>query len=158
MEGLIYKTLFALFLALVAIIEPTFPFAIVVFIAILMDCWSAFDLNRRLKKQYPENVTGKFQSRFALKMFKTFMQVYSVIILLFLVDTILLRNLPYFNLADIGAAVFCALQLLSILENLSSANGAKWAKAAQKILIDKSKRHFNIDLSDNQNNYGNGKT
>lgn len=50
-------------------------------------------------------------------------------------------------LANITAGAFCMVQVLSILENESSCNEAKWAKALQKILIDKTKRHFDIDLS-----------
>jgi len=147
---ILIKIILATLFAALASIEPTIPFAAVVFFAILLDCWSAYDLNRRLKKSYPDRVSGKFETRFALKMFKTFLQVYSVILLLYWVDTVVLKNLPYFNMADIGAAVFCALQVISVLENLSSANGANWAKKAQRILIDKSKRHFDIDLSNDK--------
>lgn len=137
-------------LGIIAALEPTLRFAFVLFFAILLDCWSAYDLNRRLKKQYPGKVTGKFQSRYALKMLKTFLQAYSVVILLHLVDVVLLANLGYLNLSNIGAAVFCGIQLWSVLENLSSANGAKWAKALQRIMVDKTKRHFDIDLTDRE--------
>ena len=145
----ILKYIFALFLGLFAAVEPTLQFAVVLFFAILLDCFSAYDLNRRLKKQHPDKVAGKFQSRYALKMLKTFLQAYSVIVLLHLIDVIILKNFSYLNLSNGGAAVFCGLQIWSILENISSANGATWAKKLQKIMVDKTQRHFNINLNEN---------
>lgn len=50
-------------------------------------------------------------------------------------------------LANIAAGAFCMVQVISILENESSCNDAKWGKVLQKILIDKTKRHLDIDLS-----------
>lgn len=141
-----FKYIWALVFALLAVLEPTLQYAVIVFFAIIIDCWSAFDLNRRLKKEHPERVSGKFESRFALKMLKTFLQVYGVIILLHWIDVILLHNTPYLNLSNIGAAVFCAIQLWSILENISSGNGAIWAKKLQKIMVDKASRHFDVKL------------
>ena len=41
--------------------------------------------------------------------------------------------------------------LISCLENASSANGSKWARLAQKILVDKSSRRYDVDLNDKQN-------
>lgn len=150
MVGNILKYIVALLLGIVAALEPTVKFAIILFLAIIFDCMSAYDLSRRLKKQYPDKVVGKFESRYALKMLKTFIQAYSVVILLHLVDVVLLGNYPYLNLSNIGAAVFCAIQLWSILENLSSGNGAKWAKTLQRIMVDKTKRHFSINIEDNE--------
>ncbi len=145
MENVV-KYLVALFFGILAALEPTVRFAVVLMAAILMDCWSAYDLSRRLKRQYPGRVEGKFQSRYALRMLRTFMQAYSVVVLLHLVDVVILCNFGYMNLSNIGAAVFCGIQVWSILENLSSANGARWAKVLQKFMVDKTKRHFDIDL------------
>ena len=145
MEHLL-KYILALLMGIVAVLEPTLKFAIILFFSIILDCLSAYDLNRRLKKQHPEKVSGKFESRYALKMLKTFLQAYSLVILLHWVDVILLHNFSYMNLSNIGAAVFCTIQLWSILENMSSANGAKWAKTMQKIMVDKAIRHFNINI------------
>lgn len=52
------------------------------------------------------------------------------------------------DLTKIAAGAICFWQLWSILENESSCNGAKWAKVMQKILVDKTERHFDIDLSE----------
>jgi hypothetical protein len=54
------------------------------------------------------------------------------------------------DLTKVAAGAICFWQLWSILENESSCNGAKWAKIMQKILVDKTSRHFDIDLSDLQ--------
>jgi hypothetical protein len=130
---------------IVGFFEPTFPFAGVLFFAIILDCLSAFDLSRRLKKKYPERVTGKFKSEYALKMLKTFMQMYSVILLVFLIETHIIP-MHTLNLTNYTAAICCAIQLWSILENASSENGKMWAKVLQKIMVNKAERHFDIKL------------
>jgi hypothetical protein len=142
----VLKYLAGVLLGIVAAIEPTIPFAGVLLFAILTDCWSAYDLNCRLRRIYPENVEGKFQTRYAMKMFKTFLQAYSVIVLLHLVDVVILSGFGYLSLSNIAAALFCGIQLWSILENLSSASGAAWAKVLQRFMVDKAKRHFNIHI------------
>ncbi len=129
----------------VGFFEPTFPFAGVLLFAIVLDCLSAFDLSRRLKKKHPERVTGKFRSEYALKMLKTFMQMYSVILLVFLVEAYILP-MHKLNLTNYVAAICCGIQLWSILENASSENGKLWAKVLQKIMVNKAERHFDIKL------------
>ena len=146
MFNVVWKYVCALFFGVIAVVEPTLRFAIVLFFAVLLDCISAFDLSRRVKRNNPEKASGKFKSRYALRMIKTFLQAYSVIVLLHFTDVILLDGFGYLNLSNMGAAVFCAIQIWSILENISSENGATWAKQMQKIMTDKAKRHFDIDL------------
>jgi len=148
----VFKYLIVIVIGIIATLEPTIKFAFILFFSIVLDCFSAFDLSRRLKRRHPEKVAGKFQSHYALKMFKTFLQVYLVIVLLHLIDVELTGDLGYWNLSNIGAATFCGIQLWSILENISSANGAQWAKILQKIMLDKSKRHFDVDLTHKENN------
>ena len=135
----------------IGLFEPTIPFAGVLFFAIVLDCLSAFDLSRRLRKKHPDRVTGKFRSEYALRMLKTFIQMYSVILLVFLVETYILP-MHKLNLTNYTATICCAIQLWSILENASSGNGKTWAKALQKIMVDKAKRHFDIEIDLNKNN------
>ena len=52
------------------------------------------------------------------------------------------------HLANYLAAVYCAVQFVSILENESTCNGAAWARVMQKIVADKTERHFNIKLKE----------
>ena len=51
-----------------------------------------------------------------------------------------------FDVTKYVAALFCFIQLISVLENESSCNDAWWARALQKFLMDKSKRHFDMDI------------
>ena len=52
------------------------------------------------------------------------------------------------DLTKVAAGAICFWQFWSILENESSCNGAKWAIVLQKILVDKTSRHFDINLDD----------
>lgn len=133
--------------SLIGLVQETIPFAFVLFVAIVLDCLSAFDLSRRMKKKYPDKVTGKFRSEYALRMLKTFIQMYSVILLMHLVQVYVIP-MHKLNLANYTAAVCCAIQLWSILENASSENGKTWAKTLQKIMVNKAQRHFDIKLDD----------
>jgi hypothetical protein len=51
-------------------------------------------------------------------------------------------------LPKIFAGIVIFWQLWSILENESSCSSANWAKVLQKIMVDKTSRHFDVDLSD----------
>ena len=129
----------------VAIIEPTAPFIFVCTLAVLFDCYTAWSLSRRVKKKYPGANDGKFKSVYAGRVFMTLIKVYSLTILAYLVQTHILEGLPI-KLPNIVAAAVCFWQVWSMLENESSCNDAKWAKIAQRILVDKTERHFEIDL------------
>ena len=48
--------------------------------------------------------------------------------------------------AHFRAAIYCAVQFVSILENESTCNGAAWARVVQKIVADKTDRHFDFNL------------
>ena len=53
---------------------------------------------------------------------------------------------PSLEVTKYVTALFCFIQLISILENESSCNEAWWARVLQKILSDKTKRHFDVDF------------
>lgn len=143
--------------ALVALLQPTVPFIIICTIAILFDCYTAWSLSRRVKKKYPGANDGKFKSRYAGRVFVTLIKVYALTILAYLVQTFILEGIPI-KLANIVAAAVCFWQVWSMLENESSCNDAKWAKIAQRILVDKTERHFDIDLSELKENKEDGKS
>ena len=143
--------------ALVAMLQPTVPFIIICTIAILFDCYPAWSLSRRVKKKYPGANDGKFKSRYAGRVFVTLIKVYALTILAYLVQTFILEGLPI-KLANIVAAAVCFWQVWSMLENESSCNDAKWAKIAQRILVDKTERHFDIDLSELKENKEDGES
>lgn len=143
--------------ALVAMLQPTVPFIIICTIAILFDCYTAWSLSRRVKRKYPGANDGKFKSRYAGRVFVTLIKVYALTILAYLVQTFILEGIPI-KLANIVAAAVCFWQVWSMLENESSCNDAKWAKIAQRILVDKTERHFDIDLSELKENKEDGKS
>lgn len=143
--------------ALVALLQPTVPFIIICTIAILFDCYTAWSLSRRVKRKYPGANDGKFKSRYAGRVFVTLIKVYALTILAYLVQTFILEGIPI-KLANIVAAAVCFWQVWSMLENESSCNDAKWAKIAQRILVDKTERHFDIDLSELKENKEDGES
>lgn len=133
--------------AIVALLQPTVPFIVICTIAIVCDCYTAWSLSRRVKKKHPGANDGKFKSKYAGRVFLTLIKVYTLTILAFLIETYIFEGLPV-KLANIVAGAVCFWQVWSMLENESSCNDAKWAKIAQRILVDKTERHFEIDLSE----------
>jgi len=143
----LWQILFAMLGAAWAFLQPMFPFAIICVLLILADCYSAWELSKRVKAKFPEQATGKFKSQEMGKVFVTMIKVFAAIILAALVESIIFEEADI-KLPNIVAGAVCFWQVWSILENESSCNNAKWAKVCQKIMIDKTERHFDIDLSD----------
>ncbi len=131
------------------LLEPTIPFAGICLFAILMDCFTAYRLGRRVKKQKPNLAAdeAKFRSSYARRMFYTLCIIYACTVLGWLIDTYMY---PFVDLyiANFISGGFCLVQLLSILENESSCNDAHWAKVLQKVLVNKAARHLEIDAED----------
>lgn len=144
---------FALWGAICAFIAPMFPFVMICTLLIMADCYTAWDLSRRVKKKYPGQATGKFKSQEMGRVFVTLIKVFAAIILASMVESIIFEG-AQIHLANIVAGAVCFWQVWSILENESSCNDAKWAKVLQKIMIDKTERHFDIDLSELKNMSG----
>lgn len=131
----------------VACLAPTVPFVLICTVAILFDCYTAWALSRRVKKKYPGANDGKFKSNYAGRVFMTLIKVYALIVLAYLIDTYILGGVLV-KLTNVVAGAVCFWQVWSMLENESSCNDANWAKIAQRILVDKTERHFDIDLKD----------
>lgn len=130
---------------MLAFLEPTVPFITICTIAVLMDCYTAWSLSRRVKKKFPGANDGKFKSNYAGRVFVTLCKVYALTVLAFLIDKYIAPGLSL-GLANIVAGAVCFWQVWSMLENESSCNDAKWALIAQRIMVDKTERHFDIDL------------
>ena len=146
----ILRWIFTALGAIIAIIEPTFPYLLICTIMILADCYTAWSLSKRAQKIHPDKVSHdgkKFKSHNFGKVIVTMLKAYALIIMAFLIQTHITNGLPI-DLTKVAAGAICFWQLWSILENESSCNGARWAKVLQKILVDKTSRHFDIDLSD----------
>ena len=120
--------------ALFAMLEPTIPFCVICTLAVLCDCYTAWALSRRIKKKYGRCRCVYLQwgrnGTLGGGYFK---------------DLYIFPDWT-FRLPNIVAGAVCFWQVWSILENESSCNDARWAKIAQRIMVDKTERHFNIDL------------
>jgi hypothetical protein len=141
------QLVFTLWGAVCAYLTPMLPFSIICTLLILADCYTAWELSRRVKKKYPGRAAGKFKSQAMGKVFVSMIKAFTAIILASLVENIIFEGSPV-RLPNIVAGTICFWQVWSILENESSCNDAKWAKILQKIMIDKTERHFDIDLSE----------
>lgn len=142
--SVISKYIFASFGALIGYLAPTGWLILACFLITLYDAYSAFQLSRRVKKLHPRKAQGKFKSMPAQKIWRRVLEV-SVLIALayFIEDKVLV--MANFYLPYVAAGLFIFAQAWSILENMSSCNGSRWAKLLQTIMVDKTSRHFDID-------------
>lgn len=157
MEAIIKKLVLAFIGAFAAaIIDAVANVWIYLFIAsgfVIADCITAYKLNRRLKKKYgPNIVQGKYTSHGFWKTFETLGKSTAAIFLgYFIYKYMLIPEGGDTKLHIYATGAVIAIQSWSILENSSSCNGSKWASLAQKIVMDKSKRHLHIDLKSLKN-------
>ena len=143
----IIKYLGAALCGLAAYLEPTLPFMAVCTVAVLYDVVSAWRLARRASEAQPNKASAKFKSSAMGKVVVTLIKVYGLIILAYLVESVVFEGAKM-HLTNIAAGAVCFWQLCSILENEASCNNSKWARIARRILIDKTERHFDIDLNE----------
>lgn len=138
----------------VALVTPIVPLLWVCLVFVLVDGLSAWQLNRRVikiakeKGEYVPDDAGKFKTSKAYKMIVSMRDITALLFLGHILDTQVFGFFKGLYIANYLAGVFCVLQAWSILENSSSANGSTWAKLLQKIMVDKTERHLNIDLDD----------
>lgn len=143
----------------IALLEPTLPYILICTLAILYDCYTAWSLSRRVRKAHPDKVCktngGKFNSHHFGKVVLTLLKSYALIVLAYLIHLHITGGLGV-DVTKVAAGAIIFWQLWSILENESSCNGAKWARVAQKILVDKTSRHFDINLDTLKTDESNG--
>lgn len=135
---------------LIGIAAPAVPFVLICIFAVALDCLSAYRLACRVKANHPKSeVSAKFESRKASKVFGTLLMISVLIVLMHLMDTYIF-TMSELYLANWMAGGFCFIQAWSILENESSENGSSWARTLQKFMVNKAKRYIdNIeDLTD----------
>lgn len=136
--------------AAMAILEPTLPYILICSMMILADCYTAWSLSRRARKAHPDKVSEdgkKFKSKHFGEVLVTLLKAWALIIMSFLIQRHITDGMPV-DLTKVAAGAICFWQLWSILENESSCNGAKWATILQRILVDKTSRHFDINLKE----------
>lgn len=137
-------------------IEPSLNYIAVCFLALILDCYTAWRCNRRIYSRYREAIKrnpkckmdGKLRSKKMAKMVQDFSVLVMAIFLAVIIDKDLLAHMGELHLANYLAVIYCSVQFVSILENESTCNGAAWAKVVQKIVADKTERHFNIKLKE----------
>lgn len=137
-------------------IEPSLNYISVCFFALVLDCYTAWRCNRRIYSRYREAIKrnpkckmdGKLRSKKMAKMVQDFSVLIMAIFLAVIIDNDLLAHMSELHLANYLAVIYCSVQFVSILENESTCNGAAWARVVQKIVADKTERHFNIKLKE----------
>lgn len=137
------RTLFITGSGLVAgFLMPVLPYAAICTVLIMTDLITAINLRRRLRRctrqesrLQPELVS----SAGILRAASTLVKVYAALLIAHGIDLTFTQD----NLAlrAVGAMVSFG-QILSILENESSASNARWAAELRKYLIDKARRHM----------------
>lgn len=152
----IWKHVFAFFGGavgwVVAEFDPTFPLIIVATIFIVYDAYTAYRLGKRVHEKYPEKSSeSKFSSfAFGKLVRQTIPSRLVLIILAFLAEKWVFTfvDIP---LSYIVTGIICFEQAWSIMENESScrneAESMFW-KVLQKIMIDKTSRHFDVDIKE----------
>jgi hypothetical protein len=137
-------------------IQPSINFIGICFIALILDCYTAWRCNRRIYSKYRDAIKknpkctmdGKLRSCKMAKMVQDFSVLILAIFLATLIENNLLAHLAPLYLANYLSAIYCVVQFISILENESTCNGAAWARVLQKIVADKTERHLNVKLKE----------
>lgn len=127
-----------------ASVEPTLPYAFLCVFAVLLDCLTAWRLNRRIKRLSPEATDGKLKSSHMSKMITDLLVVWLCMLLANGVDQQILGHFGNLHLAQYVAAIFILTTAVSIAENESTAKNSTWARLLQKIVASKLSRHTDI--------------
>ena len=143
--------------------QPAFQLIYVVIAFIVYDSWTAYELEKRVKRRYPDKKKrpAAYVSYKAWGMVPTMIESFSIIILMYAAQRWVFVDV-YVPLSYIATGVICAVQLLSIAENKSSCRtpqdkGWNYWKIMAKVLVDKTERHFDVNLSDLKENIGKDK-
>lgn len=135
--------------------KPAFPLVIIAALFVLYDAWSAFELDKRVHRKYPDK-TQRHEAKFVSYKFRqvipTLIERIVFIILAFCVQRWIFVDV-YVPLSYIAAGVIAAEQSLSIAENKASCREpndkhARIWKWLAKIVVDKTERHFDIELNE----------
>lgn len=145
----------------VAEFKPAFPLVVVAVIFILYDAWTAYRLDRRAHAAYPKR-TARHEAKFTSFAFgkvvkQTIPKRLWLIFLAYLAEHWVFVPI-HIPLSYVITGVICFEQAWSILENESSCRPEaehRFWKALQQIMVDKTARHFDVDLEKLEK--GNGK-
>lgn len=134
--------------------SPTFPLIIVAMVFILYDAWTAYLLDKRVHIKYPEK-TQREKAHFTSFAFGKVLRVTLpkrlwLILLAYLVEHWVFIHVTI-PLSYVVTGAICFEQAWSILENESSCrsdNESKFWKVLQRIMVDKTERHFDVTLDE----------
>lgn len=137
--------------------RPTFPLIIVAVVFIVYDAYTAYQLDKRVKLVYPDKAQrkkAKFTSfAFGKVIRQTIPKRLSLIVLAFLVEHWVFIHLTI-PLSYVITGAICFEQAWSILENESSCRNeadSRFWRLLQKIMVDKTERHFDVSLNELKN-------
>lgn len=134
--------------------RPVFPLMAVTMVFILYDAWTAFQLDRRVHAKYPTKKARQeiYFTSFAFgKVVKTTIpkRLWAVLMAWTAEHWVFVHVDTHLTYIMTGAILF--EQAWSILENESSCrdeNESRFWKMLQRIMIDKTERHFDITLDE----------
>lgn len=138
---------------LVAELQPTFPLIIVMIAFVLYDAWTAYQLDRRVHIMYPDK-TKRHEAKFTSFAFgkvvrKTIPERLVLILLAYLAETYVFIHVDL-HLSYVVTGIILFEQAWSALENNASCRlderESRFWKLLQSIMIDKTERHFDIEL------------
>lgn len=137
--------------------KPTFPLIIVAIIFIVYDAWTAYQLDKRVHQKHPEK-TSREKAHFTSFAFgkvvkSTIPKRLWLILLAYLVEHWVFIHVSI-PLSYVITGAICFEQAWSILENESSCrdeNESRFWKSLQRIMVDKTERHFDVTLDELKN-------
>ena len=132
--------------------KPAFLLTVVVVVFILYVAWTAFKLDKRVRKAYPDKTQRK-QAKFTSFAFgkvvkQTIPKRLMLIILAFLEEHWVFIHVTI-PLSYVVTGAICFEQFWSILENESSCrteSESRFWKLMQQIMVDKTERHLDVNL------------
>ncbi len=136
---------------------PLIPLFFGLFMFNIVDIYIAISLARRvqedmiLKNIILDEKKIKFQLKKALKSLDKIISMCLILLVAHILDVIILKHLSILHLAAYSAGVIAIFLGRGILANASSCNDEKWAKFLQKVLEDKTKKYYNINLKESKN-------
>lgn len=134
--------------------QPAFPLVIVAIVFILYDAFTAYQLDKRVHVKYPDE-TKRHEAKFTSFAFgkvirHTIPKRLTLIFLAYLLEHWVFIHVAI-PLSYVATGVICFEQLWSILENESSCRSEEdghFYKVLQRIMVDKTERHFDVNLHD----------
>lgn len=150
------QTILTILSICMSFIYPAIPYILIAIILIIIDNISAYMCNRRIYKKYPTKChSNKYSSAKATKTIKSIGYSLAVILISFMIEKFIIKDILDVKLTAVISSIICAVQILSILENVLTENDnvPKWLKVLSKYIVNKAERYFDTDLN-NDNKIG----